>query len=79
MTRPDPERAWLSFANSAVSGLSSIDALASDYALAREASRIADAMMIEYLGRYGDGEIADDAGRGGDMVSTPSSGVDHGT
>lgn len=51
-TRPDEERVWLQFAIAGVQGMSSIDNLSDDDALAVDAAALADKMIEKWRERY---------------------------
>lgn len=51
-TRPDEERVWLQFAIAGVQGMSSIDNLTDDDALAIDAANLADKMLARWRDRY---------------------------
>lgn len=50
--RPDEERVWLAFAQSAVSGFTSIDGFTDNMGLSIDAARIADAMIVQWRKRF---------------------------
>lgn len=50
--RPDEERVWLAFAQSAVSGFTSIDGFTDNMGLSIDAARIADAMVVQWRRRF---------------------------